>query len=489
MKKIYKSILFTLLAGMAVTSCDSYEAPEITSDPAVTIVSRETTFPAAASTGTIKFKADGPVTVTTENQWITATVEGDEIKVSCSQNNSLQGRTGVITAKCGGNSSMISIIQDGILFQLGENMDDGLTFAAGKATKVIEIKANAPIQVTSDSEWLSADVSEGVLTISVDDNISLDERNGSLKITYGDNESELGVKQDGIWYPIFDRTEWYTTDAKTRYNLDYPFDQDIEYSCSDPEMLTYEWDKEKGKLYINVEKNETGHLRTGSFSYTIGPKSGNMWVHQCDFYKDIAAEDYALYFTDPKDGQLYYLPAVIKKQGWDYLIEIPAYGIAIPFAYDNNDHTMTITGGQNCGLWNNKYYIFTTFGFVEDGTNYYTWSTDPSIKALPDYGFSTESNVGFTSIEFEDAGTFEAPLTYFQLYAFTSDTPSSSTGAGYLERMVNPFLMRIHQVADETPSAAPAKAPKATKANPIDVRSAKLATPSKLIKADDVRAY
>lgn len=480
MKKIYKSIFFTIFAGLSVASCDNYEAPAITSDPAVSIVGRDTDFPASASTGTIQFKADGPVTVTTSNEWLSATVEGDEIKVSCTQNNSLESRSGIITVKCGEKTTEISIIQEGVIFQLGEGADN-IKFTAGKATQTIVAKSNVPVEIASEYEWLSGDFNDGVITINVDDNISLDDRIGSLKLICGNTENELSVTQSGISYPIFDRTEWYPTDAKTRYNLDYPFDMDIEYSSTDPEMLTYEWDKEKKKLYINTEKNETGHLRTGSFTYTIGPKSGSMWVHQCDFTKDLVSEEYNLYFIDPSDGKLYYMPAIVK---WPLfkMIELPTLGLEFVINYSTTDHTISFTGGVDCGKWNN-YNIFTSFGFYMDGETYTTWSTEPSMKTLPIYEFYEDDNVGCTIAAFEDAGTYEYEVDELQFAAFTSDTPSASSRVGVLVRMLAPTLVRVHEVAgEEAPAAAPAKAPKFNKAA---LRDAKPAAPV-LSKNDDM---
>ena len=480
MKKIYKSIFFTVFAGLSVASCDNYEAPAITSDPAVSIVGRDTDFPASASTGTIQFKADGPVTVTTSNEWLSATVEGDEIKVSCTQNNSLESRSGIITVKCGEKTTEISIIQEGVIFQLGEGADN-IKFTAGKATQTIVVKSNVPVEIASEYEWLSGDFNDGVITINVDDNISLDDRIGSLKVICGNTENELSVTQSGISYPIFDRTEWYPTDARTRYNLDYPFDMDIEYSSTDPEMLTYEWDKEKKKLYINTEKNETGHLRTGSFTYTIGPKSGSMWVHQCDFAKDLASEEYRLYFTDPTDGKLYYMPAVLKRPLF-YWLELPSIGLEFRINYSTTDHTISFTGGVACGQYRN-YEVFTTMGFTMDGRSSVTWSTDAAVKALPLYEFDADDNVGYTTAEFEDAGTYTYPISEIVLTAFTSTTLSSDTYAGSLMRMVDPFLVRVHEVAgEEAPVAAPAKAPKFNKAA---LRDAKPAAPV-LTKNDDM---
>ena len=152
MKKIYKSLFITMIAAAGFTACSDYEAPDITTESAITIVSRNTDFPAAASTGVIKFKADGPVTVSSANDWITASVEGDEINISVVQNNSIDGRAGSIIVKSGNAEDEISIIQSGIIFKFDEVGE--IATDSDPSTHAYPIDANAPIEVSSDADWV-----------------------------------------------------------------------------------------------------------------------------------------------------------------------------------------------------------------------------------------------------------------------------------------------------------------------------------------------
>ncbi|WP_303329327.1 BACON domain-containing protein, partial [Duncaniella muris] len=117
MKKIYKSVLFAIIAAAGFTACSDYEAPDITTESAITITGHETSFPASASTGSITFEAKGLVTVTANNEWITASVDGNRIDIAVDQNNDFSGRSGSISVKCGNATDNISIIQSGIIFK------------------------------------------------------------------------------------------------------------------------------------------------------------------------------------------------------------------------------------------------------------------------------------------------------------------------------------------------------------------------------------
>lgn len=115
MKKIYKSLFIAMIAAAGLTACSDYEAPDITTESAITIVSRDTDFPASASTGSIKFKSNGPVTVTSDKEWITASVEGDVINIAVEPNTAVEGRAGNIIVKSGDAMDEISVVQAGLI--------------------------------------------------------------------------------------------------------------------------------------------------------------------------------------------------------------------------------------------------------------------------------------------------------------------------------------------------------------------------------------
>ena len=201
MKKIYKSLFITMIAAAGFTACSDYEAPDITTESAITIVSRNTDFPAAASTGVIKFKADGPVTVSSANDWITASVEGDEINISVVQNNSIDGRAGSIIVKSGNAEDEISIIQSGIIFKFDEVGE--IATDSDPSTHAYPIDANAPIEVSSDADWVKVAVADGKLSISIDPNPTLDPRSATVTVKCGDTTYEIPVAQKGLVFPLF----------------------------------------------------------------------------------------------------------------------------------------------------------------------------------------------------------------------------------------------------------------------------------------------
>lgn len=459
MKKTYRSILFALIAATGFTACNDYEAPDITTESAITIVSHDTTFPAEASTGSITFEAKGPVTVTTDNEWITATLDGNTINIAVAQNNALDGRTGTIIVKCGNATDEISIIQSGIIFKFADVSE--IDIEADAWTNSYEANATIPMSVTSDAEWLKGLIADGILTINADRNTKLQARTGILTITVGDLTYDITVNQGPLTFPLVKVTEISQNDDAKTYTYNFPSDIEVTLS-SDVEWLHGSFENET--VTITVDANNDGHIRKGNLSYSLEGTEGSVSVEQYEFDKDIAGE-YQWIYTNPADNVDYYYPATIKRDGSNYAIDftLGRYNVSAAITWDDNTRTLNLAGGNYIGMWS-SYYAYICYPFIdpEDGETYFTWSTEPSMNAS--FIYFEQNGLGITGATFVDAKTFEYDLLYIQIHAFKAQPPSSPNSAGYISKMVDPILMRTQTLSSETTSATPFKATTMTKA-------------------------
>ncbi|MDE7154430.1 MAG: BACON domain-containing protein [Muribaculaceae bacterium] len=440
MKKIFKSFLIAAIALTITTSCDDNETTELMTPPAITIVSRSTNFPAAASTGSVKFTADGPVTVSTQNSWITATVEGDEIKIECTQNDELQGRTGVITAKTKAGSTDINIIQEGVYFQV-PNVDK-LDFECTASTYEIEVHSNALVEVVSDVDWISGECVDGILKINIDANPTFDVRTCDMTIKSGVTKTKIPVSQKGIYLEIFDLETWTCPDSRKTMTLTLPFDVPVSFSTDNPDWLVSSYNPATRVWKITAEANNTGHVRTSKFDYILGTKKGTVNVRQCDFNKDLASNDYGLFFTNDEGVRMYF-QAALKKVGSNYRINITALNLNIPVSFDTNSHTFTLRGGQACGTMgaDNIYTVFVYYDPVDRG-NYFTWSNSWQMKGEPE--FKLVNGKYRTIIPFKDPGNNPYTISYLELHSFSSTSLSGSTSRGTVVRLRDMTVERIH---------------------------------------------
>lgn len=198
MKKIFNIAAFAIAAVTVFTACNDDDTT-VVYDPAANnlgIVSQETTFGAAPSSGTILVDATDPVTVTSNaGEWLTTEVEGNKITVNVAQNNSLDGRTGTLTITSGAKKTDISVIQSGAIFSLGDvsaiySDDDANTFE-------YKVKANLPVTFTANDDFVTAEYDEATntLTVKLTANETGHMRCSDISYTCGSVEGEISVSQ------------------------------------------------------------------------------------------------------------------------------------------------------------------------------------------------------------------------------------------------------------------------------------------------------
>lgn len=459
MKKIYKSLFIAMIAAAGLTACSDYEAPDITTGPAISIVSRSTDFPAAASTGVIKFKADGPVTVTSANEWITASVEGDEINVAVTQNNSIDGRAGSIIVKSGDAEDEISIIQSGLIFKYDEI--GTIDIEADAWSHDYKADASLPIEVTSDAEWLKGSVSEGVLTISADRNTKLQGRTGVITIKVGDLTDEITVNQGPLTFPLIKVTKISQNDDAKTYTYEFPSDVEVTFT-SDVAWLHGSFANET--VTVTVDANNEGHIRSGNLSYSLEGAAGTIAVSQCDFAKDIAG-DYNLYYTNPSNGKRYMFAATLTQKGSAYSINLTALNFQIPVTWDEEKLAISLSAGNKIGIWSDEdgdFSVFVLYSFIQDGKSMVTAASTATMTAPIVY--EEEDNLGYTMAIFKDAGTYSQSLYSLILAGFSSEAFDWDAYEFNLVQMVSPYLGRVQALSSTAGSPTPFKIEKSKNA-------------------------
>ena len=158
MKKIFSLLLFALCA-ISYTACTNEEGIEYVQESSIKIVSRDVSFPAAASQGIIEVEAPGEISVKTSGQgWCTTTVSGSTIQVNVEQNPGLEGRTSMLTIRCGADSTRIAVHQSGVIFELSAGSQ---IMADDKAaTYSFDLTCNTELTLNSSEEWISVAVEE-----------------------------------------------------------------------------------------------------------------------------------------------------------------------------------------------------------------------------------------------------------------------------------------------------------------------------------------
>ncbi len=195
MKKIFNILIITVMAGVAFTACDDDDDKWVGDGTStLQVISRETSFPAAASQGTIVVDTAEPVTVSSSDQgWVTTAVNGNTVTVSVTENSSLEGRTSNLTIKAGDKTTEIAVIQAGLIFDMGGVLNIG---SGDKATTLTyPLKANAPLTVTTDADWCSASIVDDALVVTMTENNTGHVRRCNISYKIGTIEDRIPVAQ------------------------------------------------------------------------------------------------------------------------------------------------------------------------------------------------------------------------------------------------------------------------------------------------------
>lgn len=157
------------------------------------------------STGTVQFESDGGrayVGVTTQEtieafsnrEWATVTVGTYGINISTTQNEDIETRYAVVTVRGGELLATVQVVQYG--YNSKYIWDEEYDFPYAGGTLQLLYKTDATVKITVEgSEWIEAVPDNGVLTITVAQNPTKEERAGFVTYEAGEDVRSFIVMQ------------------------------------------------------------------------------------------------------------------------------------------------------------------------------------------------------------------------------------------------------------------------------------------------------
>lgn len=196
MKKIFSILALAIFTAVAFTACndDDNEWVDPNGDP-LKVISNDTQFQAAASTGSVVVDTQDPVTVTSnDNGWVTTTVNGNTIEVAVTENPELDGRVATLTIKAGSKKTDVSIVQAGAVFQLSQT---GVYENNSAKTVTVPVKVNLPVTISQVGDFFTAtwDEENSNLIVVLTSNTTGHMREGYIEYTCGNTSGIIPVKQ------------------------------------------------------------------------------------------------------------------------------------------------------------------------------------------------------------------------------------------------------------------------------------------------------
>lgn len=198
MKKIY-SIIIAAISIICFAACTDNDFNYVPQQDAIKVISQDLEFKAQASSGSIKVMADGAVTAISNKDWCHVSVSGNTINVSVDENTKYEGRSAIVTVRTLDKAKDVCVQQSGIviLFEYKTETVDSVSCKGGSYE--FTARATDAIECSSDVDWITAVIENGVVKVTVAENKKSDTRSGKVTISAPehDNKAVITIPQKG----------------------------------------------------------------------------------------------------------------------------------------------------------------------------------------------------------------------------------------------------------------------------------------------------
>lgn len=306
-------------------------------------------------------------------------------------------------------ASTISVVKSDVLF------------SATAGTGSVEVKTDGPITLSKTSDWCQATLTDepGKIQVAVDDNMTINGRSCILTIKSAEDSVNVTIQQQGFAFQIESDSKEVQLTSDDAQHLSYGLICNAKPSVStNVDWLSAEMTADS--LIINVEANETGHLREGYVKYEYGDMKDSIRVGQYDFDRDIAG-DYRLRFTYDNGKNWYNVRAKFYQEDGEYFLQFPSYNWKLPVTFDSKACQLRVTGGHQVGTYTSggtTTYVFS--GTYTTGGAYYNQAYGAMVAAF------TYDEAKRTCATFVDDGSFVYGVRYWAFYHFKTPVASSA---------------------------------------------------------------
>lgn len=293
------------------------------------------------------------------------------------------------------------------------------------------------------AEWLTVTPQGSKVTISAQTNVSNESRHTILVVKSSDADSTIvNVSQLGSVFVLDGMPNGFAcSDEAASYTYSMKHELPVEVSSSADWIHVSTTDD---SFKVDLDKNETGSFRTGSFSYTCGTIKNIINVSQSDFDRDFAGSYYLAYTNS--NGKTAAIYAQFKKgDSGDYSLDLTQLGLSIPVTFDEVTFKLGVYAGYSLGVYQvdeeTSYNTVSVLGDSEAG--YLTWYPSISFTA----GFQSDEENGTYAI-FEDNGSWKGfHVDYLAIGAYDGDELNNDSYLGSLLTMINPYLLKLDETA------------------------------------------
>ena len=386
-------------------------------------------------TVSIRVKSNLDILFGTTPDWLTATLDGNNIVVSVAQNTTGYSRNSYISYTTGELADSFLIYQEsGVVFEIAE---DEFMFDIDGETLSTAYSSNFSIELLESPEWLTVEIGSEEITLTAPENKTGGPRIGIVVLHAGEVENTIVVGQDGgiVLRPEAEQYSFLWGETTTSIAVKHNFDVVIEEA---PEWAEVSFDGTN--LSINISDLENAKLRTGNIvlSSSVGDNTETATIELTQYF-NILGNYKLFYYTgekDDEDTELDYFSANISLDDDENLwLTLSSMGWKLPLLYDPDEGMIGFRSGQLMGTYN-SYYITDIF-FSSEGA----WTgTSTNNLLTAEYSFDEDDVLA----EFEGTfGTNNYSADCIFIEALSAPELTSENILGYLIKLWYPFLYKL----------------------------------------------
>ncbi len=170
-----------------------------------------------------------------------------------------------------------------------------IAYEASGGTGTIVVESPTAITVTAEAEWVTTNVSDKTITVSVASTNAIEGRSAQIVIkNAAADETKVTIQQKGLVFRL-DAKEFSVGDEVSELVVPLTSSVPVTVSSAD-EWLTGKYDAENNSVIITAGENATGMPRKGIVEVKCGEYTEKIAIVQSDFEKDVLG-DYAFYFS------------------------------------------------------------------------------------------------------------------------------------------------------------------------------------------------
>lgn len=252
-KTIYALLAVVCLLAAAACGDDNDNPYALHND--ITVKQMDIFFSPAPSTGTIVVDAPGAVQAKSAADWCKVeSVSGNTITLSADENNTLEGRSSLITIYTDDDSTTVTAQQEGLVFAI-----DATDIASddNEGSRSFTLHHNFDVDVTSTADWLKWSISGDRFNVHFDANNTGHVRKAYIKYNVAGTDYTITVRQMDFEKDIAGQYKIYCSNDQTLNGMTFTINRT---------SMTFD----------DYDQTWTGSYdeSTGMFTASCGQKSG-----------------------------------------------------------------------------------------------------------------------------------------------------------------------------------------------------------------------